>query len=171
MRNVLLYSLLIFLPAMAAGQSRYITKFYDHYKSQEEVTNLNLHGFVVRLAGNFVDDQDAKKVLRKVSHLRLLLMEDANLVHPQEYTSLVKGIKSDRFEELMIIREGSQRIEFFLRESGDTITDVLMLLRGEDEFLLLSLEGAFNFSDLNDLRIDINGGEHFSKLPDRKPKA
>lgn len=171
MRSLLLYITLLLLPVLAVGQSRYITQFYNDYKSMEEVTNLNLRGFVLRLAGTFADDADARKIIRKVSHLRLLMMEDVNLVSPEAYTSLIRGIKSDRFEELMMIREEGQRIEFFLREDGDTITDVLMLLHGQEEFLLLSLEGALKFSDLKNLQIDIDGGEHFSKLPDRKPKA
>lgn len=171
MRTILLYALLAILPAMLNGQSKYITQFYNHYKAQEEVTNLNLRGFVLSLASTFTDDEDARKILRKVSHLRLLMMEDENLVSPEAYTSLIRGIKSDHFEELMLLREERQRIEFFLREDGETITDVLMLLHGDGEFLMLSLEGAFKFSDLNDLKIDIDGGEHFSKIPDRKPKA
>lgn len=171
MRNILLYTLLAIFPVMASGQSKYITQFYNNYKAQKEVTNLNLRGFVLSLASTFTDDEDAKNILRKVSHLRLLMMEDENLVTPEEYTSLIRGIKSDRFEELMMLREEKQRIEFFMREDGETITDVLMLLHGDGEFLMLSLEGALKFSDLNDLKIDIDGGEHFSKIPDRKPKA
>lgn len=171
MKKLLLYALLAGLPVLAGAQSKYITQFYNHYKAQEEVTNLNLQGFVLSLASTFADDSDARKILRKVSHLRLLMMENENLVSPEAYTSLIRGIKSDRFEELMMLREENQRIEFFLREDGDTITDVLMLLHGDGEFLMLSLEGAFKFSDLNDLKIDLDGGEHFSKIPDRKPKA
>jgi hypothetical protein len=171
MRNILLYTSFILLPAFGLAQSRHITQFYNQYKSYEEVTNINLQGFVLRLAGNFVDDDDARKIIRKVSHLRLLVVEDTKLVTAEDYTALVKGLKSDRFEELMQFRDGGDRVDFYLREDGDRITDVIMLLRGDDEFLMLSLEGAFRFSDLNDLHIDIDGGEYFSKLPDKKTKV
>lgn len=171
MRNVLILALLILLPALGLAQSRHITQFYNHYKSYEDVTNINLRGFVLKLAGNFVDDDDARKIIRKVSHLRLLVVEDTRLVTSSDYTALVKGLKSDRFEELMQIREGGERIDFYLREDGDQITDVILLLRGDDEFLMLSLEGTFRFSDLNDLHIDIDGGEYFSRLPEKKTKV
>ncbi|MCB0631910.1 MAG: DUF4252 domain-containing protein [Saprospiraceae bacterium] len=171
MRNMLLYTLFILLPALGVAQSKYITQFYNQYKSYEDVTNINLKGFVLRLAGNFVDDENARKVIRKVSHLRLLMVEDTELVTAEDYTFLIKGLKSDSFEELMQIRDKGNHIDFYLREDGDRITDVIMLLRGEDEFLMLSLEGAFRFSDLNDLHIDIDGGEYFSKLPDKKTKV
>lgn len=171
MRNLLFLTLLTLLPALGLAQSRHITQFYNQYKSYEDVTNINLRGFVLKLAGNFVDDEDARKIIRKVSHLRLLVVEDTHLVTVTDYTALIKGLKSDRFEELMQIREGGERIDFYLREDGDRITDVIMLLRGDDEFLMLSLEGAFRFSDLNDLHIDIDGGEYFSRLPEKKTKV
>lgn len=171
MRNFLIYGVLLLLPALATAQSKYITQFYNQYKSYESVSSFKLGGFVLTLAGTFADDENARKVLRKVSHLRLMVVEEANLVTPEDYTTLVRGLQSDRFEELLQIRDEGERIDFFLREDGDRITDVLMLLRGKDEFLLLSLEGAFKFSDLNDLHIDIEGGEYFSQLPDKKPRS
>ena len=76
MRIIVVYVLLVLLPALLSGQSKYITQFYNNYKAQEEVTNLNLRGFVLSLASTFADDEDARKILRKVSHLRLLMMED-----------------------------------------------------------------------------------------------
>ena len=102
--RLLLFFCLALLPALASGQSKYITKFYDQYRSHEEVTNLNLRGFVLKLASTFSDDKDARTILRKVSHLRLLMVEDSNLISPDSYTALVRGIKSDQFEELMLIR-------------------------------------------------------------------
>ena len=171
MRNLFLYCLLAFLPATAIAQSSYINHFFKEYKSQAEVTNLNIGSFMLRLVGTFSDDEDAKKVLKKVTHLRMLVMEDDNLVSSDDYTSLIKGIQSDDFEELIQIRDKGQRIDFFLREDGDTITDVLMILRGDDEFLLLSLEGNLRFSDLKNIQLDIDGGDYFSQLPDRKPRS
>jgi hypothetical protein len=172
MRNLLLYCLIALLPGIASAQSSYIKHFYNKYKSEAEVTNINMGSFLIRMVGTFSDDEDAKKILKKVSHLRMLMMEDDNLVSPEAYTSLIRGIRSDDFEELIQIRDKGQRIDFFLREDEeDTITDILMILRGDDEFLLLSLEGALQFSDLNNISIDIEGGNYFSRLPDRKPKA
>lgn len=171
MRNFFLYCILAFLPGITIAQSSYINHFYNEYKSQAEVTNLNLGSFMIRLVGTFSEDQDAKKILKKVTHLRMLVMEDDNLVSSNDYTSLIKGIKSDEFEELIQIRDKGQRIDFFLREDGDTITDVLMILRGDDEFILLSLEGNLQFSDLNNIELDIDGGDYFSQLPEDKPRT
>ena len=95
-------------------------------------------------------------------------MEEGNLVSASEYKNLLKDIRQSSFEELLKIREGQQDIGFYIREKGDTITDVLLLVNGESQFVLLSLEGLLKFSDLNDLHIDIDGAEHFERLPEKK---
>ena len=98
----------------------------------------------------------------------VLVMEEGNLVQPDEYRRLVKDIHQSQFEQLLTIRDGGDDIGFYIREKGDTITDVVLLVNGSDGFILLSLEGLLKFSDLNDLHIDVEGANHFEKLPEKK---
>jgi hypothetical protein len=90
------------------------------------------------------------------------------MVNPAEYQRLVKAVRRDRFEDLMSIKDEDDNIQIMIREKGETVTDVLVLINGDDHFTLLSLEGKLKFSDLNNLHIDIDGAEHFEKVPERK---
>ncbi|MDX1942999.1 MAG: DUF4252 domain-containing protein [Saprospiraceae bacterium] len=174
MRKILFVAALIGAASLSFAQTKAIANFYDKYKSMEHVTDLKLRGWVLKLASSFSDDAQEAQLLRKISQLRILTMENGNLVSPNEYKNLIKNIKQEAFEELFQVRDDGQTIEFLIREKGDTITDVLMLVSGDDGFIMLSLEGALKFSDLNDLNIEVEGSEHFKKLPDDKkaiPKA
>lgn len=170
-RPVMLACVMLFLSSSLSAQSQAILHFYQQFKGYDNATRLSLKGVVLRIASGFTDDKDARRLLRKVSHLRLLVIEEDNPVSAEDYTQLLRGIESDSFEQLLQVREGNQRIEFYLRENGDTITDVLMLLRDEGEFILLNLEGKLKFSDLNDLQIDVDGAQHLGKLPEKRPRA
>jgi len=168
MRTFILSALLALGPFFAFAQPKAIAQFYEKYTQHEDVTDVKLQGWLLEIASNFADDEQAKKILSKITYLRVLVMEEGNLVSPEEYKSLLKDIRQSSFEELFKIREGQQDIGFYIREKGDSITDVLLLVNGDDEFVLLSLEGLLKFSDLNDLHIDIDGAEHFKKLPEKK---
>jgi len=123
----------------------------------------------LKLASSFSDDDDdAQHLLRKITSLRVLTMENGNLVTPDAYNQLLKSVKQEAFEELMQVKQDGQKIEFLIREKGDRITDLLLLISGNDGFTLLSLEGALKFSDLNNLNIEIEGSEHLKKLPKDK---
>lgn len=169
MRTFILPALLALGPLFALAQPKPIADFYDKYKQQENVTDVKLQGWLLEIASGFAEgDEQARQLLSKITYLRVLVMEDGNLVSPGEYKNLLKEIRRSSFEELLKIREGSQDIGFYIREKGDAITDVLLLVNGEDEFVLLSLEGLLKFSDLNDLNINIEGTEHFERLPEKK---
>ena len=157
-----------FLPLLSTAQNKEIKKFYDKYRSLDNVQDIKLQGWVLKLASTFTDEEEAEKILKKITQLRVMIMEDGNLVSPQEYNNLVRSVKKDRFEELIKIKEEGQDIEFMIREENDAITDVLIMVSSPDQFVLLSLEGKLKFSDLNDLQIEVDGGEHFQKLPDDK---
>ncbi|MCO6479470.1 MAG: DUF4252 domain-containing protein [Phaeodactylibacter sp.] len=169
MRTFILSALLALGPLFALAQPKPIADFYEKYKQYENVTDVKLQGWLLEIASNFAEgDEQAKELLSKITYLRVLVMEDGNLVSPAEYKSLLKEIRQNSFEELLRIREGDENIGFYIRENGEAITDVLLLVNGEDEFVLLSLEGLLKFSDLNDLNIDIDGAEHFERLPEKK---
>ncbi len=168
MKKIILLAVFVWLGSALFAQTKAIEKFYEQYKGMEEVTDLKLRGWVLQLASKFSEEAEAAQLLRKITQLRILTMENGNLVSPQVYRQLVKDLQSDRFEDLFKVQEKGQNIQFLIREQGDTITDVLLLVSGDDHFVLLSLEGALRFSDLQNLQIDVEGSEHFKKLPRHK---
>jgi hypothetical protein len=92
-------------------------------------------------------------------------------VNGSEYNQLVKEIKNDSFEELMQFKEGNEKVDILLKEKGDKITNLLLIARGNDGFIMLSLEGDLDWKDLKSLKIDVEGAEHLKKLPDDMPRA
>lgn len=165
MRKFITSVAMLCLTVVCFGQSPAIQSFYSKYKEMENVTDIKLQGWVLKLASTFTDEEDAERILKKITHLRVLIMDEGNLVNATEYQRLIKSVKKDRFEELMKIKEDGANIDFLIREEGETITDVLILVSGEDGFVLLSLEGALQFKDLHNLEIDVEGGENFKKIP------
>ena len=159
---------LLLVPFFGWGQNPAIQHFYDKYKSMEQVQDIKLQGWVLELASEFSDEALGEQLLRKITQLRVLVMEAGNLVSPTEYRSLLRDVKRASFEELIKVKEEGQHVDLLIRERGDTITDVLVVISGTDGFVLLSLEGALKFSDLNDLNIDVRGADQFKKLPEKK---
>ncbi|MCB0571983.1 MAG: DUF4252 domain-containing protein [Phaeodactylibacter sp.] len=168
MRTLFFLALLAIAPIFATAQPEAIARFYDKYKAYENVTDVKLQGWLLEIASNFTDEGQAKKILDKITYLRVLVMEEGNLVTPNEYRHLIKDIHQSRFEQLFTVRDKGDDVGLYIREKGDTITDVLLLVNGSDGFVLLSLEGLLKFSDLNDLQINVDGAQHFKRLPEKR---
>lgn len=168
MFRIIICIAMLYLPTITFAQSKAIESFYNKYKGQEDISKVELKGWVLRLAAKFTDEDDAGELVRKVTKLRLLNMENGNLVSRSELGHLVKAVQADHFEDLMQIREDGDDIRIMIREQGDAVTDILVLISGEDGFTLLSLEGKMRFKDIQNLTIDVDGGEHLEKVPAKR---
>lgn len=160
--------LAIIATSLPAFSQEGIQNFYKKYMTNEKMTNINLSGWVLQMAGEYADEGKEKEMLQKITKLRVMIMEDANLVTKGDYANLIKDIRKDDFEPLMNIKDGGDKIDLYLRDDGETITNVLVLVNGDDEFVLLSLEGNLKFSDLNDINFDVKSGEVFKKIPEER---
>ncbi len=165
MKNTFFCLVILCLPALLFSQAKSIEQFYNNYKDQKDVTSINLTGELI----NFVfsaSDTETGEIASKISKIRVLLVEEKGLVSKSDYSALIKSVKKDKFEEFLKFKDGGDAVDFHLRDDGKVITDVLITVRGEDGFILLSLEGLFKYSDLNNFDLNIEGGQYLKKLPE-----
>lgn len=164
MKNLIIL-LLMAIAIPSFGQTKAVKKFYKKYKNTENVTNVNIEGWILKMVATFADDEDLPKdIIRKISHLRILVFEEGNPVSRYEYNQLISEVKSDDFETLLTVRDGKDNVELMIRENAESITDALLFVRSTDEFVLLSLEGAFSLNDLKNLNLDIDEADHFEHI-------
>lgn len=168
MRKIFLMAALLCVAGAIFAQSQAVKAFYDQYRGLEDVENIKLRGWMLRMASNLTESADEAQVLRKISKLQILATERTDLVSTQDRRRFLSSLRKDAFEDLITIRKDGEVVEMLVRENGETITDLILMVSGGDEFVLINMEGALKFSDLNDLNIDVEGAEHLKELPDNK---
>ena len=165
MKNTLIL-LLFVLPLFCFSQSNSINDFYSKYKNHKDITTFTISGGLIKFAASFEEDGNAK-ILEKISQVKLLI-GDGNLITKNDYKVLTKGLKNDSFEDLMQINAEGTKVNILIRENGNNISDVVLLVNDGNDFILISLEGNFQYSDLNDLNLNFKGGEYLKKLPENR---
>ena len=136
--------------------------------NHEKATQIDIAGWLLNIASNFAEEEGQKEMLQKITKLRGLVIDGGDLVQATDFNNLVKDLRKDSFEDLMNIQDGNDKVNIMIREEKDVITNLILLVRGSDEFVMISLEGAFNLDDLKDLDIDFNGSEHLKKAKKKK---
>ncbi len=163
----LLFSLFILCPILIIAQTKSIDQFYKTYSGLDEVTSINLSGDLLNFVLND-DDDDSDSKNTKITGLRVLLMGEETPVASKDYKRFIKSIKDEAFEELICLKDGGEAVDFHLKENGSVITNLLITVRGKDGFVLLSIEGNFDYEDLNKLDIDMKGADQLRKLPNKR---
>jgi hypothetical protein len=173
MKNIIIVLLLAFILPLTSSAQRSVNRFIDKYYDKENVTTVELSGFVLKMAAKFVDDDEGKQILASISRLQVLAMDGKNHVTKKDLNALKAKVKKDKFEELMTIKTKGTSVDFFIKEENGVIKNILLLVSGKEEFVMLNLRGKLKFDDIQKLDFDVDGAEHFKKIPKWKdvPRA
>ena len=173
MKNIIIVLLFAFLLPLTSSAQRSVNRFIDKYYDKENVTTVELSGFVLKMAAKFIDDDEGKEILASISRLQVLAMEGQNHVTKKDLNTFKTKIKKDKFEELMTVRTKGTSVDFYVKEEKGDIKNILLLVSGKEEFVMLNLRGKLKFDDIKKLDFDVEGAEHFKKVPKWKdvPRA
>ena len=166
-KHLLLLLLFVGLSTLCQAQHPVIQKFYDKYQDMDGFDDITINSWLLQMAINASYEHSGKKIKSHISHLRILHSENGNPVDKQDFLQLIKKLKRDNFEDFMSIHSDGNRVNFYLKEKGNSVTNILMTVHGKDGFFLLSLEGLIRLKDLKNLDIEFDGSDHLKKLPER----
>ncbi len=154
-----LISILISLSfaVLSFGQTTNVTRFMNSFHKSENTTKISIPGFLIRtgvfFAKSFIEDDDETKMAleftRKVKSLKLLVVENKDVLSTKAYNELISNIKEDNFEELIKVRDGDTNVNLFVIEKNNVIKNLLILVDETDEFVMLNLKTKMDYEDIN----------------------
>lgn len=162
----LFITLCVFAAVQAGAQADAISTYFEKYMDDERFTMVyvspKMFELVSKVGANEMD-QDVKDVLKDLKGLRILTSETNGLAF---YAEAKKLIDTKLYEILMTVRDDGSNIEFLIKENGDRIEELLLLVGGSDEFVLMSFVGNLDLNKLSKLgqTLNIEGAEHLEKL-------
>lgn len=158
---------LLFLSLSVSAQDDAIDKFFEQYQDDEEFTMVyvspKMFEMFTRIAGDELD-VELKSIVKDLKGLKVLKTETNA---EQIYKDAVKRIPTKEYEILMTARDEGQNIKVLTKTQGeDVIEELLLLVGGADEFVLVSFVGNINLNDLARIagKLDIDGVKHLEKL-------
>lgn len=149
------------------AQTDAIDNFFESYQDDNDFTMVyvspKMFKMVAKVAGDELD-AELTSLVKDLKGLKILKTEkDAR----KYYKEAVKKIPTNEYEILMTARDDGQNIKILTKSKGDDIIEeVLLLVGGESEFILVSFVGNINLNDLAKIAssLDIEGAEHLEKL-------
>jgi hypothetical protein len=159
-------SMMIFSISISSAQSDAISKYFDKYMDDERFDMVYISPKMFQLAAK-IDLEDAdpeiQEILAELKGLRIL-SADTNAA--QFYKEAVEKIDVSDFEELLTARGDGENVSIMVKDQGDIVNELLMLVGGSDEFILMSFVGNIDLNKVGKLgkMLDIHGIEHLEKI-------
>jgi hypothetical protein len=108
-------------------------------------------------------EPEVQEVILSMKGLRILHTEQNAL---QYYNEALKTISTNEYELLLTARDNGENIRFMVKDNGDIVEELLMLVGGEKNFALLSFLGNIDLKNIVKLAkaLDIDNLQYLDKL-------
>ena len=146
-----------------------ISKFFSKYQSDESFSQVTvsskMFGLFTNLEADSPEDKEVLDAISKLKGLRILAKEDARNARAL-YAEAFKLIPAKEYEELMSVRDKDKDMKFLIKESGGKISELLMIMGGNEDFMILSLFGEIDLKQVSRIgkKMDVKGLENLDKL-------
>ena len=173
MKKIVAIMVLMVTLTAANGQD-VISKFFTKYQDDETFTNVNISSKMFGLFTQMdVQDPDDKAVLEAISKLKgLKILAKENARNSRELYREALGLIPKNFEELMSVRDKDKDMKFMIDENGGKISEMLMIVGGNEEFMIMSIFGEIDLKQISRIgsKMNIKGLENLQNMDkDHKP--
>ena len=166
---LLLLPLYFLLAAVAPAQNDAINRFFSQYMDDEQFTVVfvspKMFSLVSKISTDDPDWEKFREVVGGLTGLRVLTADsiDTGL---KLYKEALSKVPASEYSELLTVRDGKENVRIWVKDKGNIIHELLLLVGSPDEFVLLSLTGTIDLDKISNLSkgLDIDGVKHLDKV-------
>ena len=163
-KTVICLSLLFAFSAMFA-QSDAINKIFSQYEDDPAFTSVFVSPKMFEMLAQMdieVDgDDDAQAAMDIASDLtsvRVLTSEENGMKY---YKEVMGKLNLSGYETLVRVNEKEENVQIYVKEKGNTISELLVLVGEVSEFVLVSIVGDIDLDKISKLSKSSSFGEDF----------
>lgn len=139
----------------AQAQIDAISKYFSKYVDDERFTVVYISPKAFQMFDKMdidLEDEEARAIKEVVKDLRGLriLVSDVNTM--ELYKEANQIINKKEYEVLMTVRnKGEESVDFLIKDSGDIIDELLMIIGGPEDFVLMSFVGQIDINKISEM--------------------
>ncbi len=142
---------------------RPLNKFIDNHKNQDKAVCMTLPGWLLRsgfnFAENFAEEQDEKAFLdlgQYFKKLRFLVIDEKAHVSDYAIQTLLNDLPDHGMEKFVSFREEGNNVNVWVREKDDIVKNLSILIRGEDNLIVVNLNTDMPLDALKEANFSFN---------------
>jgi hypothetical protein len=158
MKKIFLSFVAICLTLMLQAQSNPVDEMFNKYSEKEGFTVVSISSKMFNMFSNKdTENKDAENVINRLKSIKILSVEDSLLnKNLNFYTELSKKLDLSVYEELMVVKEGPNMTKFLIHQTGNTISELLVVVGGPGGNSLISIKGTLDLKSISELSKDMD---------------
>ena len=157
MRKTITTTLALFIGfGFAMGQSKTVKEFHEKYKDDRDAKVVSLNGSLFKLmsaiASYDTEDKDAEVIARIGEGIESMEIVSVPLfdsgLQPAEFNGLKEKLKNEKYDELMNMRDGRDRVSVMTQGGQHEVKNMVILIREEDNAVVMNVNGTLDMKDI-----------------------
>ena len=140
--------LLLSLAISLHSQSEAIDEFYYNHGFADDMIKFKIGNGLIKMGSWFIEEPATRNLVRKSNRARFLISDNAHPVTRKAVDRLVRDIKGDGYESLAFVKDGMDKLEVYVKEDRNYIRNLLVVIHGEEEFLMASLDCRLTYDEI-----------------------
>jgi hypothetical protein len=157
-KKISLFFTALCLTMMIRAQSNPVDEMFNKYSEKEGFTVVSISSKMFSMFSNKdTDNKDADNVINRLKSIKILSVEDSLLnKNLNFYTELSKKLDLSVYEELMVVKEGPNMTKFLIHQTGNIISELLVVVGGPGGNSLISIKGSLDLKSISELSKDMD---------------
>jgi hypothetical protein len=169
MKSSFFMMLFLLAGATAQAQNDAISRFFNQYMEDERFTVVyispKMFEMVAKIETDDAEWNNFREVVGNLTGLRVLTADSIG-DGLKFYKDALSKVPKGEYSELLTVRDGKENVRMWIKDSGNIINELLLLVGAPDEFVMLSFTGRIDLDKISSLSksLDIQGVEHLNKV-------
>lgn len=173
---LLVIILMALMPSVSKAQSA-IDGLYEKYAGKTNFTSINISPEMFNMMSGFsMNDSSQKAVaaqnaIKQIKSLKMLVYEPKDSIKALNFYHVIKRmVPTNGFKDLMTVDSHGSNLKFLARQDKNgKIHELLMIVRGSDETMIMSLTGLIDMKTISEISksMNIQGMSDLKKLGEK----
>ena len=144
---------------VAQAQRTAADDLFDRYSGKDGFTTVYITQGLFKLVAQLdPEDAEAQELMQGLESIKILASEDEES-GIDFYREIEGKLPADRYEELMVVKDGNDNVRFLVNQEGDRIRELLLVAGGTGDNALIIIRGNIPLRSLGKLAhsLDIDG--------------
>ena len=131
-----------------------VSDFLAKTKENKVFTQVNISSRMFQMISE-ITDAETESIIRNLTGMKMLTTEQETDRYFQEVRTMLQKRKPE-YEELMSILEEGEQVWMYVREKNKEIVELVILVGGKEEFMLMSFCGVIDLKKISRLAKAVN---------------
>jgi hypothetical protein len=153
MKKIFLSAIALYFTLLCHAQTNPIDEMFNKYSEKQGFTVVSISSKMFSLFANQnPENKEASDVINRLKSIKILSVEDSLLNKSINfYSELSKKLDLSVYEDLMMVKEGPDITRFLIRQTGNTISELLVITGGPGGNSLISIKGTLDLKSISEL--------------------